>query len=66
MSPPIDSKPLNATQTERTDSAQEFASYWKDELERLRSSGEVFDEQVYQEAAELIIRKLEALEQGAL
>ena len=65
MSPLTDSKPLNVAQTDKTDWAQEFARYWKDELERLRSSGEDFDEEAYQEAAELIIRKLQALEQGA-
>ena len=52
MSPLTDSKPLNVAQTDKTDWAQEFARYWKDELERLRSSGEDFDEEAYQEAAE--------------
>ncbi len=40
------------------DPAEEFEEYCQVELERLRSSGTDFDEDLYREAVRLVLRKL--------
>ena len=58
--PPLASDDLQGT-------AREFLEYCEEERERRRDSGEAFDEDLYQEAVELVLRRLRHLEQeGAL
>ena len=42
-------------------SAKEFLAYCNAERERRLNSGEAFDQQAYDEAVELVLRKLRAL-----
>ncbi len=44
-------------------SAQEFLAYCKAERERRLNSGETFDQTAFDQAVELVMRKLRALEQ---
>lgn len=46
--------------------AQDFAAFCDEERERRRNSGEPFDEERFDEAVDLVLRKLQALaEEGA-
>ena len=48
-------------------SAREFFEYSVEERERRRDSGEPFDEEQYQQAVDLVLRRLQNLEEeGAL
>ncbi len=42
---------------------QDFKSYCKAELERRRNSGKEFDEDLFNEAVELVVRRLEVMEE---
>jgi hypothetical protein len=50
-------KPL--THTELQGPAKGFAEFCEAEFERLRNSDEPFDEEAYQEAMQLVLRKLQ-------
>ena len=54
--PPLDSDDLQGT-------AREFLEYCEEERERRRDSGEVFDEVVYREAVDMVLRRLRNLAQ---
>ena len=60
MSAEVDAKPLNMT--ERRTTIEEFTSFCQEEKERRMNSGEAFDEQAFEEAMELTLRKLKVLE----
>lgn len=60
MSADVTNKPLNMT--ERRTTIEEFTSYCLEEKERRMNSGEDFDEQSFDEAKELTLRKLQILE----
>lgn len=55
--PPLDSDDLQGT-------AREFLEYCEEERERRRDSGAAFDEVLYQEAVDMVLRRLRNLEQG--
>ena len=54
--PPLDSDDPQGT-------AREFLDYCEEERERRRDSGEAFDEALYQEAVDMVLRRLSHLEQ---
>ncbi|MGD2082262.1 MAG: hypothetical protein PVF91_04810 [Chromatiales bacterium] len=57
-------KPLGSS--ESLGPAQDFAAFCEEERERRRNSGEAFDEEGFDEAVDLVLRKLSALaEEGA-
>lgn len=58
MSKEIEIKPLSASELKGPE--QHFNAYCEAELERRRNSGEPLDEALFQEAAELVKRKLRA------
>lgn len=60
MTPEHKTKPLASTDLRGTSEA--FAAYCELELERRRNSGEPFDEAACQEAMEMVLTRLEALE----
>lgn len=60
MSAEVTNKPLNMT--ERRTTIEEFTSYCLEEKERRMNSGEEFDEQTFEAAKELTLRKLQVLE----
>lgn len=60
MSTDNDPKPLNMT--ERRTTIEEFTQFCTEEKERRMNSGEEFDEQAFDEARELTLRKLKMLE----
>lgn len=60
MSGSVDTKPLNMT--ERQTTIEEFTRFCREEKERQMNSGEDFDEQAFEEAKELTLRKLQVLE----
>jgi len=47
-------------------SSRDFFDYCTDELERRRDSGEEFDESAFQEAMELVVRRLQHLEEEGI
>lgn len=53
-------KPLNMV--ERRTTIEEFTNFCLEEKERLMNSGDDFDEQSFEEAKELTLRKLHVLE----
>jgi hypothetical protein len=53
-------KPLNMA--ERRTTIEEFTSFCLEEKERRMNSGDDFDEQIFEEAKELTLRKLKVLE----
>ncbi|MDX2503542.1 MAG: hypothetical protein QNL62_03565 [Gammaproteobacteria bacterium] len=60
MSAGVNTKPLNIT--ERRTTIEEFTHFCMEEKERRMNSGEEFDEQAFEEAKELTLRKLKILE----
>lgn len=60
MSGDVNAKPLNMT--ERRTTIEEFTSFCQEEKERQMNSGEAFDEQAFEAAKELTLRKLKVLE----
>lgn len=50
--------------TELKGPAREFIAYCESEMERLRNSGEPFDESLYQEAMKLVLAKLAETGEG--
>ena len=58
MSNEIEIKPLSASELKGPE--QHFNAYCEAELERRRNSGDSFNEALFQEAAELVQRKLRA------
>ena len=56
----VNPKPLNMT--ERLTTIEEFTSFCLEEKERRMNSGEEFNEQAFEEAKELTLRKLKVLE----
>ena len=56
----VNPKPLNMT--ERRTTIEEFTSFCLEEKERRMNSGEEFNEQAFEEAKELTLRKLKVLE----
>jgi hypothetical protein len=55
--PPLDSDDLQGT-------ASEFLEFCEEERDRRRDSGAAFDEELYQEAVDMVLRRLRNLEQG--
>ena len=45
-------------------SARDFVDYCDEELERRRSSDESFDEDSFQKAVDLVLNRLQVLEEG--
>jgi hypothetical protein len=60
MSGAVNPKPLNMTERETT--IEEFTNFCHEEKERRMNSGDDFDEQAFEEAKELTLRKLQVLE----
>ncbi|MCK5648080.1 MAG: nodulation protein E [Gammaproteobacteria bacterium] len=60
MSGAVNPKPLNMI--ERQTTIEEFTNFCHAEKERQMNSGENFDEQAFDEAKELTLRKLQVLE----
>lgn len=60
MSGAVNSKPLNMA--ERQTTIEEFTRFCHEEKERQMNSGDYFDEQAFDEAKELTLRKLQILE----
>ena len=56
----VNRKPLNMTARRTT--IEEFTSFCLEEKERRMNSGEEFNEQAFEEAKELTLRKLKVLE----
>ncbi len=53
--------------SEPSEAAQAFIEYTKEEGERRRNSGEDFDEELFQRAVDLVLRRLRTLnEEGVL
>lgn len=63
MSDP-DSTPIDASQLQG--SALDFFEYSTDEMERRRDSGDEFDESAFQEAVELVLRRLRHMEEEGI
>lgn len=64
MSKEIEIKPLSASELKGPE--QHFNAYCEAELERRRNSGETLDEALFQEAVELVQRKLRARKERGL
>ena len=64
MSSSENPRPLSLHNPQRATEA--FAEYRDGERERRRNSGEDFDQALFDEAADLVMRKLEKLEQEGL
>jgi len=64
MSSTEESRPLSLHRPQRATEA--FAEYRDTERERRRNSGEEFDQVLFDEASDLVLRKLEQLEQEGL
>jgi hypothetical protein len=47
-------------------SSRDFFDYCTDELQRRRDSGEAFDEAIFREAMELVLRRLQHLEEEGI
>lgn len=60
MSGAVNPKPLNMT--ERQTTIEEFTHFCNEEKERRMNSGDDFDENAFEEAKELTLRKLQVLE----
>ncbi len=60
MSGAVNSKPLNMA--ERKSTIEEFSHFCQEEKERRMNSGEGFDENAFEQAKELTLRKLQILE----
>ncbi len=60
MSGAVESKPLNMT--ERQTTIEEFIHFCHEEKERRMNSGKEFDENAFEEAKQLTLRKLQVLE----
>ena len=53
--------------SEPSEAAQAFVEYTKEEGERRRNSGDDFDEDLFQQAVDLVLRRLQTLhEEGVL
>lgn len=59
-----DTRPLNQHTPQRA--VEAFAEYCAAEREQLKNSGETFDPALFDEAVDLVTRKLEKLEQEGL
>lgn len=57
-------RPLNASAPQKP--SEGFAEYCAGEMEHQRNSGEAFDEPLFQEAVDLVLRKLRNMEEEGL
>ena len=60
MSDAVDTKPLNIAKRQTT--IEEFVHFCHEEKERQMNSGEDFDEESFEQAKQLTLRKLKILE----